>query len=510
MKKVRLKRDMAILLCILCFVIMSAGCKQAKNEGSQDKEKINVVAKNSWYSNVDLAESKIVNAVVDNSGYQVNWKLNATATYNDTVRNLLLEKNPIGDIVQLPDLDEYEEYIHAGDFICLDEYLDVMPNLEKYLEDNPDIKASLTAEDGHIYYVPQTVITENYQPCIMYNMEWMDKLGLQIPTTLEQFVDVLKAFKNNDMNGNGAMDEIPMSITADFLPYMFGPAFGLELVNGFYADDDRKVHYSYSEDNYKKYLAFLNELYNDGLLEPGYSSLTRDEIMERCRNNQTGIIFDFSWNMSANYSAQYAEYDGSTPIFCGAQPLSGEYQGYYIGRNEISGLFGVMTSSSKIMDSVKFLDYTLGEEAQQYYCWGIEGESYITDSNGKKQFTQEASDDTWLQKLGINLECLPSRQSVEAVDAHLPKWHVEIDKKLVKYIKKPFPFMFATVAETQIEQGYTNNIENYVKQQEKEFISGMISLDLYDNYLGTLKNMKIDNVVAVKQEQYNRHRKAYR
>jgi putative aldouronate transport system substrate-binding protein len=197
-------------------------------------------------------------------------------------------------------------------------------------------------------------------------------------------------------------------------------------------------------------------------------------------------------------------------VFYGAPPLSGKYQGYYIGRNEISGLFGIMTSSSKIEDAVKFLDYALSNEAQQYYCWGIEGESYTTDSSGNKKFTAAASDDMWLQNLGINPGCLPSRQSVDAVDAHLPKWHVDLDRQMVQYVKKPFPFIFATTAETQVEQGYTDNIEKYVKQKEKEFITGATSLSTFDNFMKTLKSMNIDNVINVKQEQYNRYMQAYR
>ena len=498
----------AFILCVAFSYMGLTSC--AKTTTEKGKVEISILAKNSWYSNVDYADSEIVNTVTQNSGYNVNWKLNAPSNYYDTVRPLLLQKSNLADIVQVPDLDANAEYINAGVFTKLDQYMEYMPNFKRYLELNPTIKASLTAEDGHIYYVPQTVHTANYQPCIMYNLEWLDKLGLKVPTTLDQFIEVLRAFKKTDMNGNKIADEVPLSITADFLPYMFGPAFGLELVNGFYADENGVVHYSYCEDeNYKAYLKFLNQLYTEGLLETDFSSLTRDNIVQRCKNNQTGVIFDFSWQMSSLYSAQYSEYDGSKPIFYGAQPLSGKYQGYYIGRNEISGLFGVMTSSDKIIDSVKLLDYIMSEDAQKLYCWGIEGESYIVNNNGEKEFTEKASDDTWIQKLGINPVCMPSRQSVEAVDAHLPKWHSDVDKKLVTYIKKPFPFIFATSAETDIDHGYTNYIAQYVSQEGIGFITGKLSLDSFDLYIKTLKSMNIAAVISVKQAQYDRYVKAY-
>ena len=58
---------------------------------------------------------------------------------------------------------------------------------------------------------------------------------MEAPETLDEFVEMLRYFKEHDMNGNGSTDdEIPMSIMADYLPYMFGPAFGLDIVSGFW------------------------------------------------------------------------------------------------------------------------------------------------------------------------------------------------------------------------------------------------------------------------------------
>ena len=201
----------------------------------------------------------------------------------------------------------------------------------------------------------------------MYNLPWIEKLGIEQPTTLDEFVEMLRLFRDNDMNGNGdPNDEIPMSVTSQYLPYMFGPAFGLDLVSGFYADEDGTVHYAYAEsENYKAYLKFLNDLYKEGLLEVEFTSLTRDQITERCAQDLTGVTFDFSWQMSNLYSAQYPDYDGTTPIFSGVAPLSGEYEGYYVGRNAINNIFGVTSGSDNIILAVKFLDYSMSEVLPQ-------------------------------------------------------------------------------------------------------------------------------------------------
>ena len=142
---------------------------------------------------------------------------------------MLAAGTDLPDIVMLPDKDDNMTYINSGIFIPLDEYFDYMPNYVKWLDENPSIRASMTAPDGHIYYVPGTNVPYNYQPALMYNMKWVKEAGFdKSPETLDEFTEMLRYFKEHDMNGNGnASDEIPMSVMKEFVTYMFGPAFGL-------------------------------------------------------------------------------------------------------------------------------------------------------------------------------------------------------------------------------------------------------------------------------------------
>ncbi len=499
------KRAIACAMAFMLAVVLLAGC--TSNSGKSGKVQITLLAKDSWYSNVDYSKSEIINMVIEKSGYDISLKLRNPSSYYDDVRGIILDGNVNADIIQVPDMDTNMNYISAGAFAALDEYLEYMPNFSRYLEENKDIKAALTTDQGHIYYVPQIVLTKSYVPCIMYNKNWLDKLGVSEPENLDEFVELLRLFKANDMNGNGdTTDEIPMSMLEAFLPYMFGPAFGLDLVNGFYVDDDNTVHYAYYEsEKYKKYLEFLNSLYEEGLLESGYTSVTRDNIADRCKNDTTGVIFDYSWHMSTLYSSQYASYNGEEGIFCGAKPLSGEYEGYYIGRSAISGFFGVNSRSGNIADAAKALDYLMSDECQELYCFGIEGKTYTVDENGNKHFTEAAKDDMYMQQLGINAGCLPSRQSEEATDLLLPAWHSRLDKELQKYVREGFPFIFATKGESQAIQGYVNYISKYVATQQVAFITGKADLDSFDIYIESLRSMNVEELIAIKQTQYSRY-----
>ncbi len=523
-----MKRKVALLMAfVMASSVMLMGCGDKKEATSAEKgfnytgsapitetanAKVSILAQNSYYTTVDIKEAPIVKKVQEDAGVTVEWTLVDPTNYAEAVSPMLAAGTDLPDIVLLPDQDPNMTYINSGIFTALDEYFDYMPNYKKWLDENPVIKASLTAKDGHIYYVPGTNVGYNYQPCIMYNNKWLADAGMKTPTTLDEFVEMLRYYKANDMNGDGnANDETPMSVVAAFLPYMFGPAFGLDLVSGFYVNDAGEVSYAYYEEqNYKDYLTFLNELYVEGLLEVEYTTLTRDQIIERFAQDKTGVTFDYGWQMSMTYSPQLPYYDGTTATgVVGAPPLSGTHEGYYVGRVEIGNVFGVTKKANDVILAVKFLDYSMSEENQEMYVWGLEGESYTVEADGSKEYTAQAGDNDWLQKLGINPAVVfPAHQSVAATNALVADWHGVVDAQLQPYVKTPWPFIYAESAESSLISQYMVDIQTYVDEMAVSFVTGTTSLSEYDTYLKNLKSMNIEELIKVKSEQYARYSKA--
>lgn len=470
---------------------------------------LKILAQQSNYTNVDIASAEIVQKVMADAGVDVEWQLVDYNNYVDSVGPMLTTGAVDADIVLLPDQDPNQTYIKSGLFAPLDKYFEVMPNFKAWLEANPVIKAEITAEDGHIYYVPGTNVGKDYQPVLMYNQVWLDKAGVEAPDNLDDFVEPLRYFKENDMNGNGdATDEIPMSIMAEFLPYMFGPAFGLDLVSGFQADENGKVTYAYADsENFKNYLTFLNGLYEEGLLEVEYNSLDRDQVIQRISNDLTGVAFDFSWAMSMMYSNVLPYYDGTAATaFIGAAPLSGEHEGYYVSRVELGNMFGVSSSSENISLACKFLDYAMSDSCQEMYQWGIEGESYTVDADGKKAYTEQASDNDWLQQLGINPSFVyPAQQSVVSTDALVADWHAECNAWQYQFMQDPWPFIYSTTEESEVINTYMVDIQTHVDENATAFISGTRDLAEFDSYISELDALNLKEVLTVKENQYGRY-----
>ncbi len=480
-----------------------------------DKEgqTVSILAQNSWYTTVDIKEAPIVKKVYQDAGINVDWNLVDPTNYADAVGPMLAAGSDLPDIVLLPDQDENMTYIESGIFQPLDEYFDYMPNYKKWLDENPSMKASLTAPDGHIYYVPATNVEYNYQPALMFNMKWVKDAGyVKTPTELSEFVDMLRYFRDHDMNGNGdTKDEIPMSVRKDYLTYMFGPAFGLHFngggTNSFFKKEDGTIEYAYYSENYKKYLEFLNQLYTEGLLEVEYTTLTRDQIVERFANDKTGVTYDFGWQMSMTYSPQLPYYDGTIDTaVAGVAPLSGESEGFYYARNPMGNIFGVNKDADNLLLAIKFLDYSVSEANQDLYVWGIEGESYKVDANGNREFLNDGKASDWTQHYGLNPAVVyPARQSVEATDVLVADWHVDVDKSLEQYMVDPWPFIYTTDDESNVMSQYMTDIQTYVDEMMISFISGITPISQFDNYLKTLESMNIQEVLDVKTTQYDRY-----
>ncbi len=179
-------------------------------------------------------------------------------------------------------------YGQQGILLPLNDLIDEhMPNLKAILEDEPHILQNFIMEDGNIYSLPQIAYTVHSSvPMRMWiNQEWLDNLGLPLPTTTDEFYDTLVAFRDLDANGNGnPNDEVPLSGSSNgwntnpliflanaFLPYSTSSKF-------MYVDDDGQIHYSRTQDEFRDALAYLNKLYSEGLLDNLAYSQLNDEL----------------------------------------------------------------------------------------------------------------------------------------------------------------------------------------------------------------------------------------
>ena len=175
----------------------------------------------------------------EQSNIHIEWEFIESQDYEQK-KNLILASGDYPDAFfnYISDTD-LNTHVPQGVFVPINEYLEYAPNLSKVFEEHPDFKKLCTYFDGNIYSIGYAAEDPcQYQPDEMYVYRpWLDKLGLDIPETTEEFYQMLKAFKEQDPNGNGVADEIPFSATPGgargfhSLSGAFGPAVYLSLIH---------------------------------------------------------------------------------------------------------------------------------------------------------------------------------------------------------------------------------------------------------------------------------------
>ena len=168
-----------------------------------------------------------------------------------------------------------------GTFIALNDLMAKYGDESKRIfeVDRPQLLPLNTSPDGNIYGLPE--INECFHCFLSQKLwvykPWLDKLGIAVPTTTDEFEAMLIAFRDQDPNGNGIADEVPFSGSVDGQGGWHN-SVDQNLMNAFVFYDriqhdrllliDGKVEAAYAQPGYREGLRYLNRLYSEGLIDP--------------------------------------------------------------------------------------------------------------------------------------------------------------------------------------------------------------------------------------------------
>ena len=241
----------------------------------------------------DNSEKPIVQQMNEAKGVTIDWNCVSGDTLTER-KNLILNagaKN-LPDAFMAAQLTDNEILTCGGNgiFIALEDYIneETMPNLWAVLQERPDALAACTMPDGHIYTLPnfgEMGFTydgdgKEYQigsipQFSAINTKWLEAVGMEMPTTVDELHDVLVAFKNKDPNGNGQADEIPMSFIFPESNGNWCAGMGIYMApfgcTDFNADhravENGEVYYQGASDAYRDALAYYHNWYAEGLID---------------------------------------------------------------------------------------------------------------------------------------------------------------------------------------------------------------------------------------------------
>lgn len=424
------------------------------------------------------------------------------------------------------------DYGTQGLFLPLNDLIDQygveMQMMWNNAEFNDDLEGTMTFADGNIYYVPKYAEhTQNtYSKRIYVYQPWLDQLGLDLPTTTDEYYNMLKAFKDNDMNGNGdPNDEIPLvGYIGSNLPGTLINAFTYESDNHLRLNDG-KVEVSYTSAEYKDAIIWVNKLVNEGLLDPITFTqnqeqlkvlVTQDDMLvgSISQSGKTGILdrnIDFSRQRSEEF----------VPIL----PLASGNGAQYIHPTPAnpSASYVITTQCENPAAAYRLGDLMLSYDASMAGRYGFEGVHWekLDDVNIPGQLTEKAEyhllEEVWGQSSHNVHWQFPqagflTRQAMDAKDKSenpLDYNYIQIahSAAMMEYVPvdQVLPGKLAySLDEMENIAILEPSIINYVNENITLFIVGDKNIDEWDTFISGLDRLQFEEYIATVQSAYDR------
>lgn len=516
-----MKKRLVIILCIAALLLTPAITFAAGGQGEASTEEtptITVMVNSGAAAHHRPASNDLAayQAREEFSGIHVEWDVIETANYNEIVGARLASGVSLPDVMRIGG-NLFEKAREEELIIPLDDLIESNgPNLKKWFakEENGIFNASWRSPDGNLYGINNKVLPNNLSLNIMFAVPWLERLGLEQPTTTDEALDVWRKFRDEDANGNGnPNDEVPYVTSVGGLQFL-GNSFGLRgsTSGAPYNFEGGKVTWNYTDDRYKALLKFLNTMWEEGLIDKEFANVNSVIQLERTANDIAGSVYFWS-TWAYKFSSAHPDGDpkGEKPLFTIAPPLEGPFGDKYFEKRIIPGGGGLtISSASKVPETaMEWIDFVYAsEKGFEVYAWGVEDITFKYDGGNKVKI--EAPDGVaWneaMLRIGAGQPPWSHEQSILAWKAIMPAWQFPFDDLNRKYYIEPFPPLAKTQAEIETVNEFSTDINTYFGEMRMKFILGQADIDAtWDEYVRTLKRMGSDELLRVHQQIYDRY-----
>ena len=328
-----------------------------------------------------------------------------------------------------------------GFVLDLKPYLETnFPNFQEALAEvnERDRKVALekgvNPDDGGYYGMPLIALehVDNLDSMVFINKAWLDKVGKDMPTTVDERYDVLVAFRDSDCNGNGKKDEIPMVASSGscsgLAAWVMNAFMYWDPSNIYNVDDNGKIYSPIVTDEFRQGLQFLNKLYEEGLFsELSFSGASYSDYvaMNTPANNiaLTGIIYGHPSIYTDANSTILDQYT-AMPTLADATGKGG-YTVFH--ENTIRWISWITTSCDTPKRAMAFLDLMYTDEAMGrmrfgemgvFWEYGEEGTNIKGEKTSMHVYDESAfftGNSTW----GINGNCIMNDANYTGVFEYL-------------------------------------------------------------------------------------------
>lgn len=442
--------------------------------------------------------------------YNVKFKLVVLPGWTDgqSQISLLMASNDMPNIMWWWTMDtEYNKWVQAGLLDDVSAYMDKYTVIRDYYNKmDPKTLFYASEADGSIYRIPGDVAEPSCEN-LWIRQDWLDNLNLKTPTTIEELNEVLRAFTEDDPDGNGQNDTYGLGGDGydfrSFWPWI--QSYDQTHYERFCVDDNGVVTYGPANEGTKNWVSDVADLYAKGYITPNITQDTdRDEQMA---NGGFGVTYSWcAWNnpdaapmmsfYASNPDAKWVPIDMVKGSNGNPQddPGTSAAWAYFAITNTASDPERLYATWDDMCDSDNYIarrfgiegtDYEYDENGQYVAIVGPDSEENTSKNIGLKLF-----DNLMNRKDECNISNTPetaalfnkSGENSRYAAAHLVEW------------KDPASFESWTECRADIEAEKDQYLWGVIAGQE--------SIDDWDNYVATLNSLGLEDVLAEANEDY--------
>lgn len=506
-----MKKTTFVLAAVLAVEALMSGC--AKTEKVSDEEKKLTL----WtplhttvsYSYRNLGETPLMQEMEKRLGIKLEFE-HPTQGQEKEQFNLLLASGDLPDIFYFILGYKFKggekRAIEEGMLKPLDDYInkEKAPNITKYIEEYPEIEKSMKLDDGTYFGFP-FIRTDEFTKTskgLIVRKDWLDKVGLPIPETVDEWETALTAFKNEI----GATAPYTQLGTNEF-------ALAYDSPRGYFYDvDENKVNYGPLKPGYKDFVARMRKWYELGLLDNEYATQNANIADAKITSGECGVISAGAASGINKYSNAMSDIEGVKWAGAPYPVLKKGEKVKYGQKGDTAMVAHYITGACKDIDiALKFLDYGYGEEGHMLYSFGIEGESYNM-VDGYPKFTEMITDNpdvpmnNQLSKYCMSAYGGPFNQDPRYFEQYLK---LDEQKQAIQMWMNAensdtLPTLSFTTAESEAIETALADISSYWTECEYKMVMGQKDMSEYDSCIEKLRELGIEKVLKVYNDAYTR------
>ena len=403
------------------IMLILAGCKSPAGFASNDNEEYNVrmeearttpfgaypetieytlgkmtsvnnsnMPENDTYT--DNAYTRYIKSVINVQNVDV---FEANDSQYDTNVSMVISMGSLPDIMVVSSQDEVEQLVEAGLIEDLTESYNncISDRIRKMYESYGDSLKDMVTYDGKIMALPETNITDGPN-LVWLRKDWMDKLGLSEPHTIDDVVNIVKHFisedpGNNGVDASGKPNTVGLAVDTDVTGECgYSSEFLLDIIFACFGaypkqwimNDDGEIVYGSVTDEAKEALSYINNLYNQGVIDNDFLLRTSTNICELIENGLCGSFFGPWWapnNPLANAVSRNPDADWQPYLIATDSDGTTSYHSqnpcykYVVVRKGYEHPEIAAKMISVMFDKVRF-DCTDSEEFKNYYQINVE------------------------------------------------------------------------------------------------------------------------------------------